>query len=97
MEGNQEPQYDIRSVLLMGGRALEDVTLPVTNAGRLEFGRRLEDLDSALATVRTRLEVALVLSRVPTSPTEVGTSPMAAEAVDRLLLALINVLAFRDT
>ena len=97
MEGNQEPRYDIRSVLAMCGRALEDVTLPVTNAGRIEFGRRLEELDSALATVRTRLEVALVLSRVPASPREVGTSPMASEAADRLLLALINVIAFRDT
>ena len=97
MEGNQGPQDELRSVLAMCGRALEEVTLPETNPGRIECWRRLEELISALATVRTRLEVALVLSRVPTSPSEVGTSPMASEAVDRLLLAVNNVIAFRET
>ncbi len=97
MDGNHGPEDRLRSVLVMCARALEEVTLPESNAGRIEFRRRLEELSSAVATVRTRFEVALVLDRVPRSTSGVGTSPMASEAVDRLLLALINVLAFRDT
>ena len=97
MDGNQGPEDKLRRVMAMCGRALEEVTLPESNAGRIEFWRRLEELSSALATVKTRLEVALVLSRVPTATSGVGTSPMASEAVDRLLLALNNVIAFRDT
>ena len=62
-----------------------------------ELGIPAAELGSALATVRTRLEVAAVLSRVPTSASDVGTTPMASEAVDRLLLALNNVIALRDT
>ncbi|MDP9981507.1 hypothetical protein J2W14_000887 [Pseudarthrobacter oxydans] len=97
MDGNHGPEDRHRSVLVMCARALEEVTLPESNAGRIEFRRRLEELSSAVATVRTRFEVALVLDRVPRSTSGVGTSPIASEAVDRLLLALINVLAFRDT
>ena len=97
MDGNHGPQNELLSAIAMCGRAFEKVTLPKSNAGRIELWRRLEELNSALATVRTRLEVALVLSRVPTSPSEVGTSPMASEAVDRLLLAVNNVIAFRET
>ena len=96
MDRNDGPE-ELRSVIAMCARALEEVTLPETNAGRIEFWRRLEELSCASATVKTRLEVALVLSRVPTSPSDVGTSPMASEAVDRLLLAVNNVIAFRDT
>ena len=97
MDGNQGPEDKLRSVLVMCAHALEDVTLPETNAGRIEFCRRLEELSSAVATVRTRFEVALVLNRVPRSSSRVGTSPMASEAADRLLLALNNVVAFRET
>ena len=97
MDGNQGPKDELRSMIAMCGRALEEVTLPESSAGRIEFCRRLEELSAAVATVRTRFEVALVLSRAPRSTSGVGTSPMAAEAADRLLLALINVLAFRDT
>lgn len=96
MDGNHGPQDELLSAIAMCGRAFEEVTLPKSNAGRIELWRRLEELSSAMATVRTRLEVALVLSRVPIA-SGVGTSPMASEAVDRLLLALINVIAFRDT
>jgi hypothetical protein len=96
MDGNQGPEDKLRSVLAMC-RALEEVTLPKSNAGRIELLRRLEELSSAVATVRTRFEVGLVLSRVPTSATGVGTTPMASEAADRLLLALNNVVAFRET
>lgn len=96
MDGNLGPE-ELRIVVAMCGRALDGVSLPETNAGRIEFLRRLEELSSALAAVRTRLEVALVLSRVPTAKSGVGTTPMASEAVDRLLLALINVIALRET
>ena len=97
MDGNHGPEDRLRSVLVMCARALEEVTLPESNAGRIEFRRRLEELSSAVATVRTRFEVALDLNRVPTSPPDVGTSPMASEAAARLLLAIKNVIAFRDT
>jgi orotate phosphoribosyltransferase-like protein len=107
MDGNQERESlssvarrydgDLVSLIRMCNRALQDITLPVSSAGQIEFCRRLDELSSALATVRTRLEVAAVLSRVPIATSGVGTSPMAAEAVDRLLLALINVVAHQDT
>jgi hypothetical protein len=96
MDGNLGPE-ELRSVVAMCGRAVDKVTLPETNPGRIELLRRVEDVISALATVRTRLEVGLVLSRVPTATSGVGTSPMASAAVDRLLLAINNVIAFRDT
>jgi len=59
--------------------------------------RRLDELSAALAAVRTRLEVAVILCRAPISTSGMGTSPMATEAADRLLLAVNNVLALRDT
>ena len=97
MDGNQGPKDKLRSVIAMCGRALEEVTLPESSAGQIEVWRRLEELSAAFATVRTRFEVAVVLSRVPISASGAGTTPMASEAVDRLLLALNNVLALRDT
>ncbi|MET3951719.1 hypothetical protein [Arthrobacter sp. UYEF36] len=97
MDGNQGPIDELRSVIAMCGRALEEVTLPESSAGQIEACRRLEELSAAFATVRTRLEVALVLGRVPISASGTGTTSMASEAVDRLLLALNNVLALRDT
>ena len=57
--------------------------------------RALEE--ATLAAVRTRLEVAVVLCRAPICTSGMGTSPMATEAADRLLLAVNNVLALRDT
>ena len=95
MDGNLGPE-ELRTVMAMCGRAIEEVTLPETNPGRIELLRRVEDVISALATVRTRLEVALVLGRVPRATSGVGTSAMASEAVDRLLVAINNVVAFRD-
>ena len=95
MDGNLGPE-ELRTVMAMCGRALEEVTLPETNPGRIELLRRVEDVISALVTVRTRLEVALVLGRVPRATSGVGTSAMASEAVDRLLVAINNVVAFRD-
>ena len=97
MDGNHGPEDKLFSVLAMCGRALEGVTLPESRAGQIESWRRLEELGSALATVRARLEVAVVLNRVPISTSGVGTSAMASEAVDRLLVAVNNVLALGDT
>ena len=65
MDGNHGPEDKLRSVIAMCGRALEEFTLPESNAGLIEAWRRLEELNSALATVRTRLEVAVVLNRAP--------------------------------
>jgi hypothetical protein len=101
MDGNHVPedkvQDELRSVMTMCDRALEEFTLPESQAGLLESLRRVEELSSALANVRTRFEVGLVLSRAPRSTSGVGTSPMASEAADRLLRAVNNVIALRDT
>jgi hypothetical protein len=97
MDGNQGREVEFRSVIALCSRALEWWTLPESDAGRLEAWRRLDELTAAVATVRTRLEVALVLSRVPGSTSDVGTTPMATEAIERLLLAVNNLIALRDT
>ena len=94
--------YDLRGLLTIGNRALREMTLPEDYAALIEHCRGLDELSSALSTVRTRLEVAVVLNRVPVVTSGMGTSPMAAEAVDRLRRALINVIALnvrahRDT
>lgn len=85
--------YDLRGLITVGNRMLREMTLPEDSAGVIELYRRLDELSSALGTVRTRLEVAVVLSRVPEATSGMGTSPMAAEAVDGLLRAIINVMA----
>jgi hypothetical protein len=85
--------YDSRGLITMGNRMLREMTLPEDIAGLIEHYRRLDELSSALRTVRTRLEVAVVLSRVPVATSGMGTSPMAAKAVDRLRRALSNVMA----
>ncbi|MET4096008.1 hypothetical protein ABIB51_002956 [Arthrobacter sp. UYCu712] len=97
MDGNHGPEDELRSVIGMCSRALEGFTLPESSAGLLEAWRRLDELGSALATLKTRLEVAVVLTRVPLSTSGLGTSPMASEAVDRLILAVNNVIALRET
>jgi len=107
MDGNQGPEgasamagrddYDLRSLITMCNRSLREITLPEDSAGLIEHHRRLDELSSALSTVRTRLEVAVVLSRVPVATSGAGTSPMASEAVDRLRRAIINVIAQGDT
>ena len=85
--------YDSRGLITMGNRMLREMTLPADTAGLIEHYRRLDELSSALRTVRTRLEVAVVLSRVPAATSGMGASPMAAEADDRLRRALSNVMA----
>ena len=97
MDAKQGPEDKLRSVLAMCGRARAEDTLPASSARLIEAWRRLEELSAALATVRTRLEVAAVLSRVPIAASGLGTSPLAAEAVDRRQAAANNVVALRDT
>ncbi|WP_346960101.1 hypothetical protein [uncultured Arthrobacter sp.] len=97
MDGNRAVVGNLRSVIALCCRALEEMALPESGAGLIEEVLRLEELQSALTTVTTRLEVAAVLCRGPAVALEAGTTPMATEAVDRLLLALINVLALQDT
>ena len=91
MAGRDE--YDLHSLMTMFNRALQEMTLPKDHAGLVEHYRRLDELSSALSTVRTRLEVAVVLSRAPIATSGIGTSPMASEAADRLRRAMINLLA----
>ncbi|MBP1137058.1 hypothetical protein JOE31_003290 [Arthrobacter sp. PvP023] len=107
MDGNQGSEAartmagrdgdNLRGVVAMCLHALQQIKVPEGGAEQIEFCRRLEELGAALAPVITRLEVAAVLSRAPIATTGVGTSPMAHEAGDRLLFALINVVAQRDT
>lgn len=85
--------YDFRGLITMRNRMLREMTLPEDSPGLIEHYRRLDELSSALRTVRTRLEVEVVLSRAPVATSGMGTSPMAAEAVDGLRRALINVMA----
>jgi hypothetical protein len=87
---------ELRSLITMGIRSLREVTLPEDSAGMIEQYRQLDELISAVDTVRTRVEVAVVLSRVPGATSGMWTSPMASEALDRLRRP-INVIAHRDT
>jgi hypothetical protein len=66
--------YDLRSLITMCNRSLREMTLPGDGAGLIEHYRQLDELSSALNTVRTRLEVAVVLSRVPATTSGAGTS-----------------------
>ena len=97
MEGNQGPEEKLRSVVSLCGHALATFTLPESRPEMVESWRRLKELNAALDTVNTRLKVAMVLNRGQFSTGDPGTSPLATEAVDRLLLAVNNVLALRDT
>jgi len=90
--GNDELQDLLRS----GTRILRDMHQAEDPAGVIEQFRRSEELNSALGTLLTRLQVAIVLGSVPGVPPEPGSSPMASHALGRLRRA-INVLARRDT
>ena len=65
MDGNLGPQDELLSAMAMCDLAFEEVTLPKSNAGRIELSRRLDELRSAMATARTRLEVARCNCRQP--------------------------------
>jgi hypothetical protein len=82
MDGNQRPDASLRTLIGTCALALDELTLPESRLKQIEFWRRLEELGIALATVRTA---------------RCGSTPMASDAFERLLLALINVLALRDT
>ena len=86
-----------RGLIAMCGAALDQVPEPTSAAEFLETIRRLDELSAAMDDVTTRLEVAVILCRAPVSISGMGTSPMAAEAADRLWLAINNVIALRET
>ncbi|MBP1234785.1 hypothetical protein JOE40_000252 [Arthrobacter sp. PvP102] len=103
MDGNQGPQgepamagrdeYDLQSLKAMLDCLLQEFTLPPDIPGLIEYNRRLDELTSAVSSVRTRLEVAAVLSHAPTATSGVGTTPMASRAADRLRHAVIRLMA----
>lgn len=87
--------HELLSFITMCSRSLREMTLPEDSAGMVEKYRQLDELISAVDTVGTRLEVAVVLGRVPGVTSGMWTSPMASEALDRLRRA-INVIAHWD-
>lgn len=106
MDGNQGPD-EASSVAASGNDALLDLLRTVDRvlrdmhraedpAGGIEQYRRLEELNSALGTLLTRLQLAIVLGSVPGVTPGTGSSPMASDALGRLRRA-INVIARRDT
>jgi len=97
MDQNQGAKGDLRSVIALCYHTLVEMRLPESRESLIESEVRLEELESALGTVLTRLQVATALGNGPVSALDVGSSPAAAAAVDRLLLALKNVVALRET
>jgi hypothetical protein len=87
---------DLCYLLAICGTLLRDMRLPEGAAELIERFRQLDELKSALDTIRTRLEVAAVLGHVPGATPGPGNSRMASEAVARLVRAMI-VIARRDT
>ncbi|WP_160664796.1 hypothetical protein [Pseudarthrobacter sp. ATCC 49987] len=106
MDGNQGPDEalsvaesgndELLDLLRTVSRILQDVHQAEDPAGVIEQYRRLEGLNSALGTLRTRLQLAIVLGSVPGVTPGTGSSPMASDALGRLRRA-INVIARRDT
>ena len=106
MDGNNGPDEassvaargndDLQDLLRTGVRILRDMHQAEDPAGVIEQYRRLEELKSALGTLLTRLQLAIVLGSVPGVTPEPGSSPMASEALGRLRRA-INVITTRDT
>jgi hypothetical protein len=90
-------EVNLPGVVAVCGLALQHITLPEGSAERTEFCRRLDEVGLALATVRTRLEVGAVLSRAPIATCGLGTSPMASEAAERLLRAMVKLLAVNSS
>ncbi|KQR67015.1 hypothetical protein ASF98_08510 [Arthrobacter sp. Leaf337] len=89
----ERDEVNLPAVVAICSLALRQITVPEGSAEQIEFCRRLDDVVSALAIVRTRLQVAAVLSRAPIATSGIGTSPLASEAADRLRRAMINLLA----
>ena len=83
-------------MLRSGAGILRDMHEAEDPAGIIEQYRRLEELNSALGTLLTRLQLAVTLGSVQGVTPEPGGSPMASEALGRLRRA-INVIARRDT
>lgn len=87
---------ELRNVLALCDRTLLDVRTAQDPGGIAGLHRRLNEFGSALATVRTRLEVAVVLGNVPGVVSGPQGGPVPPEALERLRRA-INVIARRDT
>ncbi|SDK82505.1 hypothetical protein SAMN04487913_103296 [Arthrobacter sp. ok362] len=106
MDGNQGPEVassvagrgddDLQDLLAFCARTLRDLREAEDRAGLIEQHRRLEELNSALDTLLTRLQIAVVLGRVSGDIPGPRPSPMASEAVERVRRS-INVIARRDT
>jgi hypothetical protein len=87
---------ELRDVLRLCSRTLRDVRMAKDPAEIIEQYRRLDEFGSALDTVRTRLQLAVVLGSVPGVVSGPGRPPINPEALARLRRA-INVIARRDT
>ena len=106
MDGNHGPDEassvaargndELQDLLRTGARILRDMHQAEDPAGVIEQYRRLEELNSALGTLLTRLQVAIVPGSVPGVTPEPGSSPMASDALGRLRRA-ITVIARWDT
>ena len=105
MDGNHGPDEassvagrgndELQDLLRTDARILRNMHQAEDPAGVIEQYRRLEELNSALGTLLTRLQLAIVLGSVPGVTPEPGSSPMASEALGRLRRP-INVTASRD-
>ena len=106
MDGIQGPEVassvagraddEFQELLAFCTRTLQDIRQAEDRAGIIAQYCRLDELTSALDTLRTRLEIDVVLGSVPGVTTGPGSSPMFSEAVQKLRTA-INVIARRDT
>ena len=106
MDGNNGPDEassvaargndELQDLLRTGAHILRYMHQAEDPAGVIEQYRRLEELNTALDTLLTRLQLAVVLGSVPGVTPEPGSSPMASAALGRLRRA-INVIARWDT
>lgn len=86
----------LQDVLAVCARTLRDLRPAEGIPGLLERCRRLEELNSALDAVLTRLQLAVVLDGCEGVTSRPGSSPMHSQAVERLRRA-VNVIARGDT
>ena len=96
MGRNQGPEDRLFSVIAMCGRALESVTLPESSAGQIEAWRRLEELSSALASVKTRLEVVALGARPSGVPPQSGIRKSISSADPPIRVAAVPAACLRS-
>jgi hypothetical protein len=110
MDCNQRPDVassvagrgddELQNLLAFCAGTLRDMRQAGERAGIIEAGifeqyRRLDELRSAMDTLLTRLQLAVLLGRLPGVTSGPGRSPMDSEAVERIRRA-INVIAGTD-